>query len=228
LNELSKYADKYPKSILVSHQGIDKYLPFQYELEIGELPRNFNYYAMGHVHNYINDQFGKGRLVYPGSCEIWKANEVTDSKINGKGFCIVDITPDMPVVERVKIDLPREFIKEVIDYNKLQEKLHLLEEDIKNHKNKPILDLTIENGNFNSSDVYETVNETLGKYALTIRPTFKPDEIVAEEEFIVNDDNLNPRNLLADNLNKSFGSKEINDLSMELLDNLSKDNFEEY
>ena len=52
---------------LVLHQGIDKYFNLQYELEIGDIPDNFDYYALGHIHNYICDDFGKGKLVYPGS-----------------------------------------------------------------------------------------------------------------------------------------------------------------
>ena len=84
LADLSKKAAKHEKSILVLHQGIDKYFGQNYELEIGDLPDNFNYYALGHIHNYINDNFGNGKLVYPGSSEIWKTNELKDYKENGK------------------------------------------------------------------------------------------------------------------------------------------------
>ena len=73
------------------HQGIDIFLPMQYELEIGDIPKNFDYYAFGHIHNYIKQEFGKGYLVYPGSTEIWKTNELIDANKNGKGFVIVDM-----------------------------------------------------------------------------------------------------------------------------------------
>ena len=91
LAELSKKAANHEKSILVLHQGIDKYFGYNYELEIGDLPDNFNYYALGHIHNYVNDNFGKGKLVYPGSGEIWNIKELKDYHESGKGFVIVDI-----------------------------------------------------------------------------------------------------------------------------------------
>lgn len=225
---LAKEAKKYSKSILVSHQGIDKYLPFQYEIEIGDLPTNFDYYAMGHIHNYINDEFGKGRLVYPGSTDIWKSNEAGDALKNGKGFCVVDLdTDDVPLVKRVSVDLPREFITENIEYNKLSETLQKIKNHIISLDNKPILNLTVEKGNFTSSDVYDTINKNLGKYALMIRPSFKPDKMIAEEQNIINDDNLEPRQLLIDSLEKEYKNNNVNDLAIELLDNLSKDKLEE-
>ena len=45
---LSKKAANYEKSVLVLHQGIDKYFGYQYELELGDIPDNFTYYAFGH------------------------------------------------------------------------------------------------------------------------------------------------------------------------------------
>ena len=53
-DQLSKMADKYLKSILVSHQGIDKWMHEDtHEIELSQMPKNFDYYAMGHVHNYV-------------------------------------------------------------------------------------------------------------------------------------------------------------------------------
>jgi Pyruvate/2-oxoacid:ferredoxin oxidoreductase delta subunit len=119
-DQLSKMADKYLKSILVSHQGIDKWMHEDtHEIELSQMPKNFDYYAMGHVHNYVEEDFGKGKLVYPGSMEIWRTSESNENfREFGKGFVVVDLSYDKPQVERVKIDLPREFVRAVIDYNK--------------------------------------------------------------------------------------------------------------
>ncbi|WP_294460031.1 DNA repair exonuclease, partial [uncultured Ruminobacter sp.] len=58
-DQLSKLADKYLKSILVSHQGIDKWMHEEkHEIELSQMPQNFDYYAMGHIHNYIEEDFG--------------------------------------------------------------------------------------------------------------------------------------------------------------------------
>ena len=225
LKKLEKEADRHLKSILVLHQGIDKYFNQNYELELEDIPKNFDYYALGHLHNYIVDDFGKGKLVYPGSGEVWRANELEDARKNGKGFCIVNLSQDPPEIERVRIDLQREYIREYIDYNQLNEKLDIIKNRIMNMEKKPVLELIVENGDFNSSDVYDIINDTLKEYALTIRYTFNPDK----HDIIIDGDmeTLDPRGLLYQELDKRHNSKEINNLAVDLLDNLSKGNEEE-
>ena len=159
LVELSKKAANYDKSVLVLHQGIDKYFNLQYELEIGDIPDNFDYYALGHLHNYINDSFGKGRLVYPGSSEVWKTNELADYRQNGKGFVVVDFDGQKPIVKRVKVDIPREFIKKTIDYNELEAGIASIKQTIKDFDKKPILDLEIKNVDSDTNFVYDIINE---------------------------------------------------------------------
>ncbi|MCQ2973017.1 MAG: DNA repair exonuclease [archaeon] len=221
-----KEADNHIVSILVAHQGIDKYLPFNPELEIGDLPDNFDYYAMGHVHNYINNAYGKGRLVYPGSSEIWKADEVSDYAKKGKGFAIVEIGVGEPVVKRVTVELPRKFIKEYIDYNELDKKLHLIKTSIKSLENKPIVEITVGNGDFNSSEVYEQIMNELEDYALIIRPSFKPNKLAAEE-MIVGDTSLGARQSLVQALNEKYKDETIGTFAIELLDSLANDDMEE-
>ena len=102
--------------MLVLHQGIDLYLPYEYEIKIGDVPKSFNYCAFGHIHERIVDDFGEGKLAYPGSTEIWRSNELDGYKKHGKGFYLVDIGGDQPEIENINIKLPREFIKESIKY----------------------------------------------------------------------------------------------------------------
>ena len=227
LRMLEKEADNHLKSILVLHQGIDKYFNQSYELELEHIPKNFDYYALGHLHNYIVDDFGKGKLVYPGSAEIWRTNELQDARKNGKGFCIVNLSQDPPEIERVVIDMPREYIREYIDYGDLNEKLDIIKNHIMKLENKPVLELIVENGDFNSSDVYDIINDALGEYVLTIRPNFKPDDPTSIEIPEGDDETLDPRGLLYKELDERHNSKEINNLAVDLLDNLSKGNEEE-
>ncbi|MDO5827475.1 MAG: DNA repair exonuclease [Methanobrevibacter sp.] len=227
LKKLEKEADRHLKSILVMHQGIDKYFNQSYELELEHIPRNFDYYALGHLHNYIVDDFGKGKLVYPGSGDVWRTNELEDARKNGKGFCIVNLSQDPPEIERVKIDVSREYFREYIDYDKLDEKLEVIKNRIINLEKKPVLELIVENGDFNSSDVYDIINDALGEHVLTIRPTLRPDTIDGP---LIPDDiegTLDPRGLLYHELDERHNSKEINNLAVDLLDNLSKGNEEE-
>ena len=225
LADLSDKASHHEKSILVLHQGIDKYFSFNYELEIGDIPDNFDYYAMGHIHKYVNDKFGKGRLVYPGSSEIWKTSEIPDYLENGKGFVVVEMDGPKTLVKRVKIDIPREFIKRTLDYNKLESGIAGIKETIKDFDKKPILNLTINNVDSDTSRVYELIKEELGELALMIRPTFNmydEDESVMMPEVT---SKLGPEELLKIQL-KGYGSN-VDVLSTELYDLLSKDKLEE-
>ena len=222
-DKLSQLADKYLKSILVSHQGIYKWMHEEsYEIELAQMPKNFDYYAMGHVHNYIEEDFGKGKLVYPGSMEIWRTNESNDNfRDFGKGFVVVDLSHDVPEVERVKVDLPREFYKEVIDYNNFHERIYKIKEILQSFDKKPMVDLSVVGGDFESADVYEIIQKEIGDYVLNLRPTFKPEKILEVERRIDDTKILDPRTLLHQKLNEKYGQEDVNKLSIDLLDNLS-------
>ena len=204
-DQLSKLADKYLKAILVSHQGIDKWMHEDtYEIELSQMPENFDYYAMGHVHNYVEEDFGKGKLVYPGSMEIWRTTESNNNyREFGKGFVVVDLSYDTPQVERIKMELPRKFYKEIIDYNKFDERIHELKEEILSLDNKPMIDLSVVGGDFESADVYEVIKKTIGENVIDLDKT------------------LDPRSLLHLKVNEKYGREEVNRLSVDLLDNLS-------
>jgi len=225
IEELAKKSSGFSNRILVLHQGIDKYLPFQYELELADLPNSFTYYGLGHVHNRIVDDFGEGKLVYPGSSEIWRVNELGDYKKKGKGFYIVDIGGDIPDVQAIDIELPREFISKNIEYKKLDSELLALERHIAHAKNKPIVNVTIEKGNFSSVDVYKKLNRYLSKTTLMFRPSFKSEELIREEKLIGDNSSLEPRALLVEHL-KSFDNEDISNLAIDLLDSLSKEKLE--
>ena len=226
LAELSKKAANYDKSVLVLHQGIDKYFGYQYELEIGEVPDNFDYYALGHIHNYVNDSFGRGRLVYPGSSEIWKTSELQDYNENGKGFVVVDFDGQKPLVKRVKVDLPRQFIKRSLDYNNLESGIAGIKETIEGLDKKPILDLTINNVESDTGVVYEMITEELGDLSLMIRPNFNKVGEQSIDEILSSNESLGPKELLTEQL-KGYGSDDVNQLAIELYEYLSKDKLEE-
>jgi DNA repair exonuclease SbcCD nuclease subunit len=108
LKELEKEAKNYDNSILLLHQGVDKYFGLEYELKIGDIPGGFDYYALGHIHKRIEDDFGGGKLVYPGSTEMWRMDELGDFEKSGKGFVIVD-TSNFDV-KRMNLEGTRKFL----------------------------------------------------------------------------------------------------------------------
>lgn len=221
LDHISKKAEGSENRILVLHQGIDKYIP-QSELEIADIPLNFHYYAMGHLHKYINDAFGQGRLVYPGSIEIWKSNELEDYKKNGKGFVLVEMDKGEVSTERISMDLPREFINENIDYSFLNNEIIKLKKYIENLKLKPIVNLTISGKNFAGAEVYEYLNRELSDSTLLFRPNFN---IIEDNNDIgpvregINIDKLISEKMDSDN-------EDVIQLAINLFNDLSKDNTE--
>ena len=225
LSELSKKAASHEKSILVLHQGIDKYFNLQYELEIGDIPDNFTYYAMGHLHNYINDDFGEGKLVYPGSSEVWKTTELGDYRKNGKGFVIVDLGGKKPSVERINIDLPREFIEKTLEYDNLSNGIEEIKQNIKDLDKKPIINLTVNNVT-STATAYEMIIEELEDLALMVRPKFN---IPGEEsiDLIIDKENaLGPIEVLSSKL-ESYEDEDVTKFAAELYNLLSKDKNEE-
>ena len=227
LDIFSDIAKDYEKSILVLHQGIDKVLPEgAYELELDEIPKNFNYYAFGHIHDYFEQDYGKGKLVYPGSMEMHNAGDAGKESI--KGFCVVDLSSEEPDIERVYIELPRKYFREEINYENFNEKLNNLAEKLKQEDKKPLLDLQIIGGEFVSSDVYKIIKETIGDLILSLRPDFKPDDILRDEERIKEDKVLDPRTLLWKKINAQYENWEaLTNLSLDLLENLSSNNLDD-
>ncbi|WP_295722365.1 DNA repair exonuclease [uncultured Methanobrevibacter sp.] len=223
LETLSKKAKGSTNKILVLHQGIDKYIP-QCELEIGDIPTNFNYYAMGHLHNYINDSYGEGRLVYPGSTEIWKSNELNDYNINGKGFVLVEMDDGHVETERISVDLPRKFINVNVDYKNLYTEIPKLTDQISKLELKPIININVFGSDFTSSEVYEYLNKELSDLSLSYRPTFDFKEN-DKDNIDYNPGPININRLIKDKL-EDEGEKVVT-FTIDLFDELSKDNLED-
>jgi DNA repair protein SbcD/Mre11 len=222
LNEVEKASENYQKTILVLHQGIDRYLPYEYEVKIGDLPKTFNYCAFGHIHERIIDDFGDGKLVYPGSTEIWRSNEVDSYKKNGKGFYLVDIGGDIPEIEKIDLKMSREFIKEAVKYSKLEDEIKRLDDLISQMSKKPILNLTVTGGNFSRSEIYDIINNALSDNCLSVRSRYKPD-LVEEIQNLENyeKDALNINRMIKDRL-KDFDDEKVSELATGLLKEMSE------
>jgi DNA repair protein SbcD/Mre11 len=222
LQSIEKVSQEYKKTILVLHQGIDRYLPYEYEIKIGEIPQTFNYYAFGHIHERIIDDFGEGKLAYPGSTEIWRSNELEGYKKNGKGFYLVDISGDMPEIEKIDLKLPREFLKENIQYNQLQEEIHRINDFIIELKKKPVLNITVNGGNFSRAEVYEIINKSFSNNCLTVRSNYHPDESDTNIDYTdMGRDALNIKRMINEHL-KEFKDTNVSELATGLLKEISE------
>jgi len=169
---LSKQASHHKKSILVLHQGIDKYLPYEFELKLGEIPKNFDYYALGHMHFHIEQNYGRGKLACPGSTEFWSINEYEDYKKNGKGFYLVDLAGDEPSVQHVNIELGREIVKERVDPKRLEEQLTGLKKRFAGMGAKPLVYLDVDSSGYDRKVLHEKFISLLSDLALSLRVSY--------------------------------------------------------
>ena len=222
LNTLSKKAADVKNKILLLHQGIDKYIP-QYEVEIGDIPTNFNYYAMGHLHNYINDEYGQGRLVYPGSTEIWKSNELSDYNLNGKGFVLVDMEDGQVETERISVDIPRKFINVQVEYDNFYKEMPKLKNEISKLDLPPIINLNVFGNDFSSSEVYDYLTRHLSDLCLSFRPTFNIEQKY-EELIDFKEGPININRLIAEKFEDE--GEDVVKFTINLFEELSKDKLE--
>ncbi|MHA1594043.1 MAG: metallophosphoesterase family protein [Candidatus Baldrarchaeia archaeon] len=221
LQILARIAEKYKKRILILHQAIDRYLPFDYQIKVSDLPKNFDYYALGHVHLRITDRFGRGTLGYAGSIEVWRVDEWYDFRRRGKGFYIVDISGDEVEVHRINIESVRPHLIEEVNVENMDGQLEALLRKLRSFEGKkPVLHLLVKGKHYNISLIHNKILRKLSNHALTVRINYSIEEERTSE--VLRSDNINVRDLLE----KAIKSKELAELAYELFCLLSRDEIE--
>ena len=127
--------------ILVLNQGIIEINKFAGELNSTDLPKNFTYYAMGHLHEQELKRFSHlgGPLAYPGSIELTSSEGIKETQ---KGFYQVDISRPEPSPTWIKLDTRPQFsIKTSID--DITNEVNTISDKIKSLARKPIIELKI-------------------------------------------------------------------------------------
>jgi len=127
--------------ILVLHQGIAEINKFAAELNSTDLPKNFTYYAMGHLHDQDLKRFSHlgGPLAYPGSIELTSSEGIKETQ---KGFYQVDISKSEAVPTWIKLDIrPQMSVK--TSMKEISNDVNALAEKIKSYARKPIIELKI-------------------------------------------------------------------------------------
>ncbi len=127
--------------ILVLHQGISEINKFAAELNSTDLPKNFTYYAMGHLHDQDLKRFSHlgGPLAYPGSIELTSSEGIKETQ---KGFYQVDISKSEAIPTWIKLDIrPQMSIK--TSMKDISNDVSVLAEKIKSYTRKPIIELKI-------------------------------------------------------------------------------------
>jgi len=165
--------------VLLLHEGIDKFLPFEgaSELCLNEIPRNFSYVAMGHLHQRIKASLGEGELAYPGSSEIISRTEIVSWQKNGKGFFIVDLEGDDVEVRDVNLECIRPQVEAKLNYAHLEVGLGELVKKLEGMAKLPLVHVVVEGKGVDRQSVHKTLTRALAGVALSFRP-----EVVEESE----------------------------------------------
>jgi len=173
LKKFDQISEKYRKSILIAHQAIDRFLPFEgdYELKEDDLPGSATYYAFGHIHSRQTVKFGRGLFAYSGSIEITRRDEIPSWMKDGKGFYIVDLEGDEPSVEKVDLEIRPQLEVELED-NRIGEILNQL-----NTRVEPILHITVRGGKLDRAQIYEKLKELLAGRVLEFRIRFEFEDV---------------------------------------------------
>tara|TARA_Y100000590_G_scaffold335295_1_gene381644 strand:- start:2486 stop:3622 length:1137 start_codon:yes stop_codon:yes gene_type:complete len=145
-SEIESLASKHSgHKILVLHQGITEVNKFAGEINSTDLPKNFTYYAMGHLHDKFLKQYDhlKGPLAYPGSTEMTTSEGIKETK---KGFFEVDISGEYAKPEWIELDTRPQFSTK-IEFTDIDSAINELNEKITGLKKKPIIEIKIHGEN---------------------------------------------------------------------------------
>jgi len=144
------------KKVLVLHQALTEFHQFAGELTSADLPKRFDYYAMGHLHDRFEKKFEDlgGPLCYPGSTDATGNEGIKDSR---KGFYIVDFTGSGAKPEWVELTSSRRRLNREIQYEELKEQVARLLIKIAELKKKPLLNLAIKGLDIDSAKVTSAI-----------------------------------------------------------------------
>ena len=127
--------------ILVLHQGIAEINKFAAELNSTDLPKNFTYYAMGHLHDQDLKRFShlRGPLAYPGSIELTSSEGIKETQ---KGFYQVDISRPEASPTWIKLDTRPQFSIKT-SFENISSEVDTISDKIKSLARKPIVEIKI-------------------------------------------------------------------------------------
>ncbi len=144
--EIDKIAKEHkgPK-ILVLHQGIIEAHKFAGELSANDLPKNFTYYAMGHLHEKFVKSFSnlKGPVAYPGSIELTSSEGIKNTK---KGFFEVDISGAEAKPKWIELDI-RPQLRVYTSFENITKTVDDVLNQASKSSKKPIVELRIQGKN---------------------------------------------------------------------------------
>jgi len=200
--------------VLVLHESIDKFFPFGSELSLDEVPRNFSYVAMGHLHARIKASFGEGELAYPGSSEIIRKDEISGWRKLGKGFYIVDFEGGDVEVRDVNLKCIRPQIEAKLSCAHLERELGDVVRLTEGMAKLPIVHVRVEGKDIDRQGVHQALTGALADRTLAFR-----QEVVEEAELRLPE--LKPGSFYVNQVIRDyFKDENVAELAMEMLKHL--------
>jgi DNA repair exonuclease SbcCD nuclease subunit len=153
LNSLdSETAGVSGKKILVLHEGLLEFHKYAGELVSSDLPKSFDYYAMGHLHDHFQSTFDgfHGPVCYPGSTDATPSEDIHEYK---KGFYITDISGEEAKPEWIRIESLRNEFAPEFSYEKLAEDVSGFAERLDPLAKKALLSIKVKGKGIDSAVV---------------------------------------------------------------------------
>ncbi|MEM3502961.1 MAG: DNA repair exonuclease [Nitrososphaeria archaeon] len=165
LKNLDQQIIKYSgKKILVLHQGLYELNRYAGEIRVSDLPKNFDYYALGHLHDRFEKRFGelKGIVCYPGAIDVMPGEGVKETE---KGFYIVDMSGGEAQPQWVSIKSSRKHMRVELEYDRMDESIRELVEKVKGLDKKPVLSIRVKGKKLSNERISISL-KSLNQYAL--------------------------------------------------------------
>ena len=149
--------------ILVLHQGVTEFNKFAGEIQSTDLPKNFTYYAMGHLHDKDIKNFNhlNGPIAYPGSIESTTSEGIKETH---KGFFEVDISEQEANPNWIELDT-RPQLSFKTEYEGLSKTIDEISQKITDFQKKPIIEVKIQGENI-ETDIIQAQIARLNSLAL--------------------------------------------------------------
>jgi DNA repair protein SbcD/Mre11 len=159
------------KKVVVIHQGLLEFHPYG-EITANDLPRHFDYYAMGHLHDHDERRFERlaGPVCYPGSIDPTPSEGIKEFK---KGFFLVDLSESEARPEWVELKSSRQQIRFEVEYARLRQETERIRREIEGMslQKKPVVLVRVRGQEIDNAKVAAAIS---GLRDICLYPDWEP------------------------------------------------------
>lgn len=210
-------------TILMLHQTLHEVGTPDFDIELGELPRGYSYYAMGHIHLFKTFMLGDSAVVYPGSIEVFRRDEARQPKryvVLAEIKAKETVNMEGVVLKNVRPQLLREIV--YTNAKAFESTLAKLRIELSKYEKKPLLHVILKKVPLTTKKrVRMLLDQSLQGLCLAYRVEF--EEVIEDSTFTT----LNIRRTrhidIAEMLREALKDKELADLAYKLIEILGSE-----